>query len=266
MILFDQAGAGKRSARVFPAPLSLRPFVEHIWTQGEISERPDLPWRIPPDANPYLIFTAWKPAAREPHVRCMLVGPCAGFLDIPVHGRVFTCGMRLRPGVLPLLTRLPAFELTGRALSVADIFGDRGRQLLEQLGDPAAWNGAPQRMAAFLAREFARHQRFQPLPARSAGSVRELAEITGLATRTLHHRVTQDIGLSPKLWLRIERLHRAIASSTNRIVPWSDIAAHCGYADQAHLVREFSELLGESPTIWSRRNPFLPTADPVSTG
>ena len=249
---------------MFAAPSSLQPFVEHIWTQGEMAESLDLAWRIPPDANPYLIFTAWKPTTREPHARCMLVGPCASFLDIPVHGRAFTCGMRLRPGVLPLLTGLPAFELTGRALSVADIFGARGRQLLEQLGEPGAWSEAPRRMAAFLAREFARHPRFQLLPARSVGSVHELAEITGLASRTLHHRVTQDIGLAPKLWLRIERLHRAIASSANRIVPWSDVAAHCGYADQAHLVREFSELLGESPTVWSRRNPFLPTTISIS--
>lgn len=231
-----------------------------------MAEPPDLAWRIPPDANPYLIFTAWKPTACEPYVRCMLVGPCASFLDIPVHSRVFTCGMRLRPGVLPLLTGVPAFELTGRALPVADIFGARGRQLLEQLSEPAAWGEAPRRMAAFLVREFARRPRFQLLPARSVGSVHELAEVTGLASRTLHHRVTQDIGLAPKLWLRIERLHRAIASSTNRIVPWSDVAAHCGYADQAHLVREFSELLGESPTIWSRRNPFLPTTESIPTG
>ena len=246
------------------APRPLQPFVEHIWTQGDISASLDQAWRIPPDANPYLIFTAWAAAAGGPRTRCMLVGPYAGFLDIPVHGRVFTCGVRLRPGVLPLLTGLPAGDMTGRAVPVAEIFGARGRQLLEQLGEPSSWDGAPLRLAAFLAREFAKHQHFRPLPVRRADSVRDLAEITGLATRTLHHRVSQDIGLAPKLWLRIERLHRAIASASGRVRPWSDVAAHCGYADQAHLVREFSELLGEPPTVWSRRNPFLPAAEAVS--
>jgi AraC-like DNA-binding protein len=245
------------------APSPLQPFVEHIWTQGEMPATVDLAWRIPPDANPYLIFTAWASAAGAPRTRCMLVGPCAGFRDIPVRGRVFTCGIRLRPGVLPLLTGLPASELTGQAVSVTDIFGARGRQLLERLGEPSSWHEAPLRLAAFLAREFAKHRHFRSLPVRQADSVRDLAEIAGLATRTLHYRVTQDIGLAPKLWLRIERLHRAIAGATNRVVPWSDVAAHCGYADQAHLVREFSELLGEPPTVWSRRNPFLPMTESV---
>jgi AraC-like DNA-binding protein len=34
---------------------------------------------------------------------------------------------------------------------------------------------------------------------------------------------------------------------------WAGIAAESGYADQAHLVREFSALAGETPTAWARR-------------
>jgi AraC-like DNA-binding protein len=34
---------------------------------------------------------------------------------------------------------------------------------------------------------------------------------------------------------------------------WAGIAAESGYADQAHLAREFSDLAGESPTAWARR-------------
>jgi AraC-like DNA-binding protein len=34
---------------------------------------------------------------------------------------------------------------------------------------------------------------------------------------------------------------------------WAGVAAESGYADQAHLAREFSTLAGESPTAWARR-------------
>jgi AraC-like DNA-binding protein len=244
---------------MFSPPPSLQPFVEHFWVQRKIPASTEQLWRIPPDANPYLIFTA--SASGQPRARCRLVGPCSTFLDIPVGGRVYTCGVRLRPGVLRLLVRLPASELTNEALPIEEVFAARGLQLLDQLGEPTSWDQAPVRMAEFLRRELTRHDSFRPLPIHRVGSVDELAGNVGCATRTLHHRVTQDIGFSPKLWLRIERLHRAIASSIARIKPWAEIATSCGFADQAHMVREFKALLGESPTIWSKRSPFVPSAE-----
>ena len=261
MILFDQAGAGARTATTFGPPGSLQSFVEHFWIQRKTPTPAEPLWRIPPDANPYLIFTASALNSGEPRVRCMLVGPCSTFLDIPVGNRVYTCGVRLRPGVLRLLARLPACELTNEALPVEEVFGARGLQLLDQLGEPTSWDQAPLRMAEFLRRELTQHDSFRPLPIHRIGRVDELAEEVGCATRTLHYRMTQDIGFSPKLWLRIERLHRAVASSIARVKPWAEIATNCGFADQAHMVREFKALLGESPTAWSRRSPFVPLAE-----
>lgn len=38
----------------------------------------------------------------------------------------------------------------------------------------------------------------------------------------------------------------------------ADISASCGYADQAHLTREWRELAGYSPSEWLRAElPFL---------
>jgi len=163
--------------------------------------------------------------------------------------------------VLPLLIRLPAFELVDAFLPVEEAFGARGKRLLEQLSDPALRAQVPHRMAAFLEREFAARDFFSQLPGRRVRSVRELANITGWSARTLQYRATKQIGLAPKLWLRIERLHRAIAFSMKQIGPWRDIALQCGFADQAHMIREFVNLLGESPTAWCQRGPFLPPND-----
>jgi AraC-like DNA-binding protein len=239
----------------------LRPFVEHFWTQAEAAVSPSQSWRIPPDANPYLIFTVWQSPGHDFDIRCMLVGSCSRFLDIPVSGRIFTCGIRFRPGVLPLLARLPAFELTNGAATVEEVFGARGRRLNQRMGELASWQLAPGRLAEFLGTELADCDSFQALPIHCAGNVGGLAEATGCSTRTLHHRVMQQVGFAPKRWLRIERLHRVLRLSMDRTRTWSDIAAHCGFADQAHMVREFTDLLGETPTAWSKRAPFLPPSE-----
>ncbi|MER9305685.1 AraC family transcriptional regulator [Mesorhizobium sp. M0293] len=42
--------------------------------------------------------------------------------------------------------------------------------------------------------------------------------------------------------------NRALGLSRQRTADWADIAADCGYSDQAHLVREFRGLAGETPT------------------
>ena len=58
------------------------------------------------------------------------------------------------------------------------------------------------------------------------------------------------IGLGPKSVSRIVRLNRAIAAAKAGD-GWAGIAADCGYADQAHMVREFRELAGNSPVAWA---------------
>ncbi|TIS82827.1 MAG: helix-turn-helix transcriptional regulator, partial [Mesorhizobium sp.] len=52
---------------------------------------------------------------------------------------------------------------------------------------------------------------------------------------------------------RIVRFNRALRLSSEPTADWADVAADCGYADQAHLVREFRELAGETPTALSVR-------------
>jgi len=41
-------------------------------------------------------------------------------------------------------------------------------------------------------------------------------------------------------------------------VDWAEMAANCGYYDQAHLIREFRSFSGLTPASYlSKRGPFL---------
>ncbi|MGH3926723.1 MAG: helix-turn-helix domain-containing protein, partial [Pseudonocardiaceae bacterium] len=96
---------------------------------------------------------------------------------------------------------------------------------------------------------------------RSSGNVpvRRLAEGTGWSRRHLLTRFRDQIGLAPKPAARVLRFRRA----ADLLVPGSgaaggsdlpasrsiaDVAAECGYADHAHLVRDFRALAGCTPS------------------
>jgi AraC-like DNA-binding protein len=90
----------------------------------------------------------------------------------------------------------------------------------------------------------------------SCGTMRmsDLAAGTGWSTRHLASRFRTEIGLAPKTAARVIRFSRArnllvryVADGEHRL---ADLAADCGYFDQAHLAREFRLLAGCPPSQW----------------
>ena len=90
----------------------------------------------------------------------------------------------------------------------------------------------------------------------SAGGARitTLAEEIGWSRKHLVDRFRSELGVAPKSIARMMRFHHACRLAQAGTTPgWAGIAAESGYADQAHLAREFAALAGEPPTAWARR-------------
>ena len=78
--------------------------------------------------------------------------------------------------------------------------------------------------------------------------VAEIAESTGIGIRQLQRRFVDATGLTIKAYSRVRRLRSALARQLANDEPISKTAAEGGYADHAHLAREFAELTGMPPT------------------
>ena len=70
--------------------------------------------------------------------------------------------------------------------------------------------------------------------------------------RRLIELFTAAVGLTPKRFGRIRRFQRATAFARTATVDWGRVAHHCGYYDQAHLIRDCHELAGMTPTELAR--------------
>jgi AraC-like DNA-binding protein len=149
--------------------------------------------------------------------------------------------------------------LTSRMVDVADVLGDDGARLRERIGSAASWEERFDAAEDFVARR-AVHE---PSPeiahalrglARGGVRVGEVARDIGWSRQRLHQRFRAELGLGPKPVARMLRFSRARRIAMRGDAQgWAGIAIAAGYADQAHLAREFAVLAGEPPTAWAKR-------------
>jgi len=87
------------------------------------------------------------------------------------------------------------------------------------------------------------------------GSTRisSVAQRVGRSERQLRRRFRAVTGLSPKEYARVRRLRVMGQARLVHRHAWSELAAHFGYADQAHLVREIASMTGLTPTAFEQR-------------
>lgn len=151
-------------------------------------------------------------------------------------------------------------DLANRLVDLADALGRDGPALRERLGNLPDW---PRRFAlveAFILRRLGRAPS-EPvthayrLLLRDHGTLRigALAAEIGWSRKHLLHRFRAEMGLGPKALARMLRFHQACRLAQEPGSEWAQVAAAGGYADQAHLAREFIDMAGESPQAWARR-------------
>ncbi|MDQ3628161.1 MAG: helix-turn-helix domain-containing protein [Actinomycetota bacterium] len=88
--------------------------------------------------------------------------------------------------------------------------------------------------------------------------VADVADMLGTTTGSLHRRFRGAVGLAPKQFARVARLQRLLGSLTrgadhDRAQDWAQLAATHGWYDQSHLVHDFADLTGMTPTRYRPR-------------
>ena len=164
----------------------------------------------------------------------------------------------LEPLAARALLGVPAGELSHRTVGLEDLIGRDAELTAERLH---AASGTAERFAILdevLRRGLAGARdgcspdvrRAWALLEANGGRMRvsDLASALGCSRRHLVNRFRAEVGAPPKLaarLIRFETARRRLGS-----VPLARLAAECGYADQAHLSREFAALAGAPPTAF----------------
>lgn len=84
-------------------------------------------------------------------------------------------------------------------------------------------------------------------------SLDDLAAECRLSARQLTRAFRSSMGMPPHRWLLIHRVEKAKSRLTRPGISLSEIASACGFADQSHFTRVFTQMVGVSPGVWRRQ-------------
>lgn len=241
----------------------LRPWVRCFWAL-EHAAGAGQPERVLPDGSVELVlhygdrFREYRPGSVTPNLqpRSLLVCGQRRFMLIEPTGVAGMIGVRFAPGAARRFVGIP-LDRIGDVVAVGDLWGAEGRELEDRVRAADSDRTRGEMVEAFLLRRLdavsdplvneALHVVF-----RSCGRVRvgDLARAGLVSPRTLERRFRAEVGLPPKELCRIARFQRVLRSLREPrpgSIGWADVAAIAGFADQAHLTRDFRDIAGLPP-------------------
>jgi AraC-like DNA-binding protein len=242
---------------------ALAPFVDYYWIpRWDLRGEPAHEQAVLPHPNVHLVFEASGAG---------IFGVDRRLFTRSLSGLGLAFGVRFRAGCFRPFWQAPISQLTDRVVPAARLFGSRTektRQAIMHAGIPGSGSGSGGGLGEDDARMvgYAESLLCSVLPERDPVAeqvaalvsritddpglrrVDELSTASGITPRTLQRLFADYVGVSPKWVMRRARLHDAAErADSGEPVDWAGLATDLGYADQAHLTRDFTVTIGVPP-------------------
>jgi AraC-like DNA-binding protein len=203
-----------------------------------------------------VVIEGSRPAKVESAV---VVGPRTRSVWLRFEGRIDQVNVSFFPGAAGAFVGLSMQELVGGVAAPDDAWPRDFREAVAELEPLSVQERVSRLERLLLARLEARldpgRQVREALRLIQANGgrvrVRWLADRVNLSVSQLERSFKRHVGVGPKLVARQTRVSEVAAEAAAARSPdWAGLANRHGYSDQAHLVREFRELLGLTPTAF----------------
>jgi AraC-like DNA-binding protein len=238
--------------RVAPsAPLA--PFAEYYWiVRWDLRGQPPHEQAILPHPNVHLVFEASGAG---------IYGVDRSLFVRQLSGRGKALGVRFRAGCFRPFWGAPISQLSDRVVPGVRVFGplaEKTRQAIMLADSDADMVGCAESLlfSALPDRDPVAEQVADLVTLITSSPwlrrVDQLSDACGLSVRSLQRLFADYVGVSPKWVMRRARLHEAaLRADAGEPVDWAALASDLGYADQAHLTRDFTATIGVPPSRYA---------------
>ena len=253
--------------KTYTPPLPLSEFVDSLWFWQYDGAPEPRARRLPTGSmefvinlgeRPFLIYDDSDLAKFERFDDLLICGVQRAATLTNSSNRAI--GVHFKPGgALPFL-RMSLAELRDQHISLETIWGASARRLHCQLMEAKSIDRMFVLLESYLMANTLRPLSHHPAVAAAleefanisrVRAVSEVAKLTGYSRRRFIELFNEEVGLTPKIFSRIQRFQAALELVKRaRPVRWGDIALACGYYDQAHLIRDFQAFCGLTPTTY----------------
>lgn len=161
--------------------------------------------------------------------------------------------------VAELTNLLPDFLLLSKASA--------GSCFLEQLAETSDFNQQVSILDEFFLRKVPYHDKDagqigeacrQLIVTHGLINIKDLAYHTNMSLKTLERHFIEKVGVLPKVFARVKRLHHALSLMNRQKVPsWTTIAYECGYYDQNHFIKDFTSFTHQLPSAYIAKEYLL---------
>jgi len=190
----------------------------------------------------------------------------SGFAPESVE-EVIIIGVHFKPGGAFPFLGLPAGDLADTHADLEALWGPSASRLRERLREASTsaerfqllQEALLSRLCPGVEKHYAVSTALEMFGNHAKPTVREAAKYLGLSQRRFIQIFKGEVGMTPKLFSRIQRFQQTRTFIQQNPFPdWTTLALDFGYFDQSHFIREFLEFSGLSPTDYiTRRKRFF---------
>ena len=222
--------------------------------------------RLFSDGNTGIVFTSNNNLSLDINKNRLpnsfLYGQITQFKDILLSNDTTLIIVVFQPAGIKKLLGIPAYELCDYVINLEEIFGKEGLEIENKLAEASTMQEKLNILNLFFnsiaLKNIIRKEQIVSasidfiLKNKGLISNSQLVKFTGYTERHIERLFRESIGINPKNFANIVRLHSFLQQlkSKSDITNLTKIAYQAGYADQSHLIKEFKKHTGMTPNLY----------------